>query len=314
VVLNIMDTSSLLRFLNPRYGPVTSIISAPYPSFWSRVLWHSSATLHPDLKLSPGARVLESCGSGWSGDKQESQCKAVTEAVERWAFSYYQKFPDKAGLALDNTSTGFAALPGTFDQAQLYVNAYCEALERWTLNSIWDNSSIPLNSVALKRGPLIEMFSKFKGRLHCFKTIFDVSDLDFFAKKEAAFFFCIFETSTGGAIPGSACGIDEEKTLQRALVEALIHTRVLNRLKEYPPDSLKDILERRILFFGNDPAGFAKVKERIDSGASNPPPAKPPMVFSKQLPGPWNPEILVHRVILKDSLPFSSGGAERFVI
>ena len=40
----------------------------------------------------------------------------------------------------------------------------------------------------------------------------------------------------------------------------------------------------------------------------------PEIIFSKCLDGPWNPEVLVHRVLVKDSKPVTSGGIDRFVI
>jgi len=219
------------------------------------------------------------------------------------------KLPDFLG------STGFAALPHDLGIAQLRRNAYCESLERWILNSIWDQGNIPLEKVEIREDLYKRIFSGFKGRLHCFKVVIDsVSEIDFFENKNAVFYYCILETPTGGAIPGSACGCEDDPTVFRAILETFTNTVVCKRLAKYSLAELTDILEQRIVFFANDSQGFAKVTERINSKSGFRKLKPPPIEFSSQLPGPWNPEIEIYRIVLKGSFPFVSGGINRFVI
>lgn len=309
-----MSDSTLLRFLNPQTGPVVSIVSVPYPSIWRRKLWHSRAALHPQYVLRRGSKVMDSCGSGWSTDKQESQSKAITEAVERWALAHFSEFPEKAGLDIDNTSTGFAALPASFSKDHLRQNAYCEALERWTLDSLWNDSNIPIERVIPEERTLHSLFDKFHGHLHCFRAIFDATDIDFFSSNPIVFYLCLFETQEGGVLPGSACSIDSKKAEQRALTEAFMHALAFDRLRKQNPATITDILEQRICFFGKDPLGYKTLEAHLKINGTITILQKPNMIFSLELQGPWNPEIAIWRVILENTKPFMDGGVHRFMI
>lgn len=309
-----MSAFRLLRFLNKEQGPVTAITTVPYPGMWNARLWHSTSTLHPAYVSPNSGKVMLSTGSGWSADKEESQAKAVTEAVERWALFFYQK--DLAGAALDkdNTTTGFAALPEEAPAARLVLNAYSEALERWLVSSIWDAANIPLAEVEADPGIFRKFFNKLDGRLHCFRAGVKVPGGLVPGVETLEFCLYVFETGQGGAVPGSACGDNWETVSHRALTEVFTHATAFRRLENQPSDLISDILERRLLCFGADPCGFDKVSERLRRGAGAVMPAAPAVIFSQRLAGPWNPEISIHRVVLKDSPSFVSGGKERFVI
>lgn len=309
-----MSESRLLRFLDPHLGPVISLISVPYPSYWSRKLWHSRAVLAPNLILRHGSKVCAQGGSGWDKEKQKSQSKAITEAIERWALFYYSTSPEKAGLDIDNTSTGFAALPEEYGEERLRVNSYCEALERWVLNAIGERPDLRFESVPIDDGELAGLFKEFKGQLYCYRTAFDISDAGFPSSRKAFFSICLFKTREGGVLPGSACGVEPDMVMGRAMTEAFMHARAFERLKKHKPADIVDILEQRIVFFGKDPEGFSKISNRLLSGRSADNFKKPEILFSKRLPGPWDPEISVYRIILTESKPFMDGGVDRFLI
>lgn len=309
-----MSAIRLLRFINKEHGPVTGIISVPYPSLWTARLWHSTAALHHASVRPYSGRVLVSAGSGWSQDREESQAKAVTEAVERWAYFLYQKNMCDAALDKDNTTTGFAALPEEVPVARLTLAAYSEAVERWVVSSIWDTSDIPLTEAEADPGVFRKLFKKLDGRLHCFRARLKTSGEPVPVGDTLEFCLYVFETTQGGAVPGSACGDNWAIVSQRALTEVFTHATAFRRLEKQPSSAVSNILERRLLYFGADPRGFDKVVERLRRGSGKIMPETPPVIFSRQLPGPWNPEISIHRVVLKDTPPFVSGGVDRFVI
>lgn len=311
-----MSASKLMRFLDPHKGPVVSLVSAPYPSFWSRKLWHSSAILHPSIQssLSTNTTILKSCGSGWSSDKQESQSKAITEAVERWALSTYSQWPQKAALDIDPTSTGFSALPCSFSRDESRAISYCEALERWALNSIWDNADIPLERTSLSDEVLLGLFRNLQGQVHLYRTEFVDTKLTPRSTFKTNFYFCLFETSAGGVIPGSACGVDAAATARRAALEAFTHARAYFCLKKLPDGEISNILEKRLLHFGDLKHGFVEISKRLSAGTASTVKSTPDIIFSGELAGPWNPEIFVYRIVLRGSPAFLSGGIERFVI
>lgn len=310
-----MSASILLKFVNPKAGPIISISSTPYPNFWRRGLWHSTAQLHPDWNPGSPAKIFGACGGGWSPDKEQSQCKAVTEAIERWAYRYYSRFsPDTAGFDMDPTSNGFAALPHLLGKDRLIMNAYCEALERWALNRICDRSGLKLYDCLVEDNNPMKLFAGLKGRLHCLGANLLTRSSGQLQPREVVFYLCIFETMTGGAIPGSACGEHALSTMGRALSETFINVMAFNRMKKRKLTAFEDILEQRLYHFGNSMEGYAAVMRMIKKSNSDARHRTPEIIFSKGLDGPWNPEVLVHRVLVKDSKPVTTGGIDRFLI
>ncbi|OGR77566.1 MAG: hypothetical protein A2X40_06700 [Elusimicrobia bacterium GWC2_65_9] len=260
--------------------------------------------------------VLRPCGAGWSSDKEESQCKAVTEAVERWAFRYCSKHsPAEADLDVNPTTDGFAALPATLGEERLFIHAYCEALERWGLSRLWDHGDIAFRRVRPHNDQVLKLFARFPGQLHCFEAIVKLDRSNQTLATQLVFCLCVFETPTGGAIPGSACGAHSQIALERAMLEAYVHVRAFARMKDCNVESFENMIEKRLCFFGNQTRGYAMVKERIQETASPGPINPPDIAFSKRLDGPWNPEVLVHRVMISgDSRAANDAALERFLI
>jgi hypothetical protein len=311
-----MSASILLKFVNPNTGPVVSISSTPYPDLLRRWIWQSTARLHPDCGLSgPQLQVFGACGGGWSKDKEQSQCKAITEALERWAYRHYYRFSQKAAaLDIDPTSNGFAALPCSFGETQVVINAYCEAMERWILNRIWDQGNIELHKIAVEENKITKLFAGFKGKLHCLGITFQSRNIDQITSMETVFRLFIFETETGGTIPGSACGNNLQSVTERALLETFINVTAFDLMRKRNLTAFDDILEQRLYHFGNSNQGYSEVEKMILRPSARPFNETPEVIFSKRLAGPWEPEVLVHRVVLDGSMPFTAGGIGRFVI
>jgi hypothetical protein len=259
---------------------------------------------------------MRPCGGGWSVDKEESQCKAVTEAVERWAFLHCSKHsPAEAGLDVNPTTDGFAALPASLGEERLVIHAYCEALERWGLNRLWDDGDIAFRRVKPQDDRLLKLFAPFPGELHCFEAAASLDRSCPIPTTQLTFCLCVFETPTGGAIPGSGCGVSPQATLERAVLEAYVHARAFAKMKDRGVESFENLTEKRLCFFGSQARGYAMVKERIKESACPEPFKAPDIAFSKRLNGPWNPEVLVHRVMLSgDPKAATDPALERFLI
>jgi len=310
-----VSTTELLRFISPRSGPIVAITSAPYPSSWRRRLWYSTAKLHPRWQ-DPTRKcgVLLFGGGGWSTDKEESQCKAVTEAIERWAFRYYAiSHPEEIGFESDPTTNGFAALPAAMGSRPLIRHAYHEALERWALNRFWDEGNISFNEVTPPQDA-VSLFGQFKGRVSCYVAALQDQSPKALRAGTISFCLAIFTNDAGGVVPGSACGDDLAATTMRASLEAYIHARAAANLKGKAPLRQLDITEQRLLHFSTSALAGASVKERLLLSRTSVPRPTPPIMFSKHLPGPWEPEIRVHRVLVADSKPITCGGIDRFII
>jgi len=311
-----MSASTLARFINPKTGPIISIVSTPYPGFFSRRFWQSAARLHPDCgACGMKTKIFVPCGGGWSRDKEVSQCKAVSEAIERWAFRYYCRGEKgNAGLDIDPTSNGFAALPAFLGEDRLITGAFCEAVERWALGRMWDHGDIGLMETESLESPATELFECSKGKLHCFMTKFLAAKPGQVCREEVTFCLCIFETSEGGAIPGSACGTDRSSVFERAAAEAFVNLSAFNSMRKKKIGVFEDILEKRLHFFGSRPDGYKEVSGKLNRSGGTASCEVPEVIFSKRLSGPWEPEVLVHRVLVDNARLVTFGGADRFVL
>ena len=306
----------LLRFIEKDKGPILSIASTPYPSFFRRHLWHSTAELHPDLFLGNAKlAVMRYCGGGWSSDKEESQRKAVTEAVERWAFfDYSRNSPGQAGIDMDASSNGFAAIPSEMGPEPAIINAYCEALERWILNRIWDFGDVALERQALKNKSLIQMIKPLSPHISCYSLDISPEKVVESMSSPIIFSLCLLKTGVGGAISGAACSSSPEIALERASLEAYLHAVTYSRMVKARLTSFENIIEKRLFHFAGLSEGHAAVMERLKVSCKPAPMKSPGILFSKTLPGPWEPEIVVHRVLLNGSRPILDGGVDRFFI
>lgn len=305
---------SLVRFLDPATGPATTLESAPYPSYWRRLIWHSTARLHSNLDSAEAKlKILDFASGGWSRDREESQCKAIVEAVERWAAHHYLRVaPATAALDSDPSSTGFAAMPAQLGEDRLICAAYCEALERWALSRLWDRGEFPVEEIHPVDPILIAVLPESHET-----TCFFVADLrpaapELTGERRVSFALCLIRTNEGGVLPGAACALDRAAAVEHAACEARIH---LNAFRKIDRDiSLSDIIERRIRYFGQRPDGFDTVLRRLSISPNPPPVLAPAPAFNRRLPGPWEPEVLVRRVIVGQSRPFAEGGEDRFLI
>ena len=306
---------ALRRFVDPDEGPITAIESAPYPSFWSRQLWHSVAPLHErwvpkDEKL----LVMRYAGGGWSRDREESQCMAVTEAVERWALRHYTlNSPSDAGLDIDPTSNGFAALPASMGEERLVSSAYCEALERWVLAQIWDQGEFPVSVLALGDSIAASLLPAAHGECRYYTAVLKPASQAAGADR-LHFVLCLVKTALGGVLPGSACGSDPKRTLERAACEARVHVNAFKRMRPLRGAVLPSLLERRLRHFAEHPKGFDMVMRRLNVLSAPSDVEAPAPVFNRRLRGDWEPEILVHRVMVQQALHLQEGGLERFLI
>jgi hypothetical protein len=306
----------LLRFIDKEKGPVLWICSAPAPNYFKRWFWYSTGKLHPEWGC-PGSayEFFLNGGGGWSRSKEESQRKAVTEAVERWAIKVLMRnSPGAAGLRKDPSSNGFAALPAEFANNDLIMNSYSEAIERWALERTCGAGDIPLQRVIPKDDRLIRIFNK-----HCFSPLFFqagfIADkIHALGIKEVRFCLCLLKTQGGGIIPGSACGLDEDSCFRRAALEAYAHAETLKKMIKRGSAPTNHLLEKRLWHFGTSQTGWRDFERRLNQIDRLVFYKTPDLYFHGAVEGPWNPEIAVYRVLLEGCSHFYEGGVSRFMI
>ena len=102
--------------------------------------YEAYCNLVPGLKSSISSFSLYSNVDGMGSDQNKSVAyfKAISEAMERWAFYSLtsSQHRNDFGFDIDSTSSGFAAFPGFTKRPAAYY-ARLEALERWALVSWW---------------------------------------------------------------------------------------------------------------------------------------------------------------------------------
>ena len=307
---------SLRRFVDPTDGPITSIQSAHYPGFWRRRIWHSAAPLHERwIPKERKLQVLHYAGGGWSRDREESQCKAVTEAIERWALRFFAlNAPNEAALQLDPTSNGFAALPVSLGEDRLITGAYCEAVERWALARLWDEGDFPVREIVSDDPVLAALLPASFGESRFFEAVLKPTAPHLSAGDGLYFVLCLVRTAAGGVLPGSACGLHPNEVLERAAGEARIHINAYKRLSSMSGVGLTNLTEQRLRYFAEKPDGFDMIKRRLTISADPHIMTAPPPAYSRRLRGKWEPEVAVHRVMVEQRMHLQEGGLERFLI
>lgn len=315
----------LFRFLNREMGPIVKLQTQE----WGKAIspfFYSKAQLSPQISRSYRVNdLLGFGGGGWSRSRLESQEKAITEAIERWAFLFCMENSfDDVGLELDPTSNGFAALPAGLGEDRCFLHSACEAIERYILCSIWEQKNVqlkPLNwRTALSVG-FRSVFTDFLDGLVLYEYSFLAhSEQKLFTQVgnnwgSIKFVLALRFQHGGGVVCGSACGIDSLALPERAALEAFNHQRVLNAFKanDLPPGAT--ITDQRLLHFGRNRDAELRVKETIDLNVStNEVLPRPEFTLVKKLQGPWLPEVMVTRVLVANSLPITEGDQWRFLI
>ena len=164
--------------------------------------------------------INEDIFTGFSNEKEIAVLKALSERTERYAFIEGHKSRDIA--CATERSDGFAALPFSFSNDEVRVNAINEAVERFVWSTWWDNSDIAFESIKLKQSDARIQNSEY------LKTVFSSLDLEFIeivtpkiAVPDFEVQILIGKIKGKGYISGGACGNpnDSQNTFNRAMDE-----------------------------------------------------------------------------------------------
>lgn len=307
----------LLRFLDKDKGPIIRLTTNPIGN--SNEFLYSFATLSE--KVTKGFRssdILKFGGSGWSSDRLISQEKAITEAIERWAFKeYLDNNPEDSGIEIDNTSNGFSALPIHFKIEDAYLHSYCECVERYLLCQFADDKVFKLNSLDSSCSEL-KLFDLEKGTLTSYVSSIELESKEtvgFYRQKEIYFVLSLFWLENAGVVVGSACNKDLEQAHKKSLQECYMHLMAALRLKNQILSYQVSITDKRLKNFAESPERSLAIKDRVNSFCNSTKVAKiPKITFIKELPGDWNPEVHVVRILLEGARPLTEGDEWRFLI
>lgn len=225
-------------------------------------------------------------GSGTASSPLVARCKAVSEALERWAHAARHASPERArwGFDVDPSSNGMAAFPGLFAR-QARRAAWFEAVERFNLLHWWE------------------------GRLAAHERPSpwpDVSALVIASDLPGVTVVLQRVAADGWAAYGHAAAADFPAACHKAVVELERHAFALRHFLpvgavpgggvQAGASHLHPIEQRCHFFAGTE--GQALFRERVRAGLTGPR-ARPRLVFDGVVPGPWERYAHVWRVVFE---------------
>lgn len=275
-------------------GPVARIEAGWFPVRGRQVVL-ANATLKSGL-VRKGPVVLFSSADGTGTDPVATVArhKAISEAMERWAFHALVRSPQAAeyGFDVDPSSTGMSAFPGLLPR-QARRAAVLEAVERFSLISWWDG--------------------RVDGRV--FQTDWPgVSAIAIDGPFGGVTVVAYARTEWGGYVYGHAAEESFGSACERAVMELARHEWILRArwLSRVAGESVEptNIFERRCLFFATD-EGHALFQARLRCRVSGAAP-EPEVVCDRDLPGPWSEYATVWRFALRPPSDGYLHGGDRY--
>lgn len=275
-------------------GPVEKVETGPMP-VRGRTMILANATLVPGLTNS-GPRYLYSAadGSGTDPTASVARYKAVSEALERWAYHTIWNSDEAAryGFDVDPSTAGMAAFPGILAR-QARRSAVLEAVERYSLIAWWEGYA---NAQPFETDwPGVSAIA---------------IDGPFGGVTVVAYARCEW----GGYVYGHAAEESFSGACERAVAELARHELVLRShwLASFggalPTPS--NILERRCLFFASS-EGHNEFLQRVKRRSSRRMPV-PDVVCDCEVPGPWSEYATVWRFGVRQLSDGYIRGGERY--
>ncbi len=250
-------------------GPIQRTENAGTLEIAGHVETQVNAFLKPELAAGKMSHAVygSADGTGSSENPAVAQHKAISEALERWAFLATQRSGEKGkyGFEHDRSSNGMAAFPGLKFQAR--SAAYYEALERWALIGWWAGH-----------------LDATRHRLPGYENMGAVR-IDHGRPEEVVILYR--KTESGFVSYGHAAGRTLPSAAAKAAVELARSEFVLARHRAKGVlGTISNFMERRAIHFSDDD-GFAEFNDRLDRKADKAPPVWK-TIFDGEIPGPWS--------------------------
>jgi hypothetical protein len=224
-------------------------------------------------------------GTGTSKHKHIAVYKAVSEAIERWAYfnTCSSVTASTYGFDSDSSTSGMAAYPGLF-KCQARKLALCEAMERWNVCSWWEkkveHEKVAENSIVIKNS---------KTNLETTLT---------WTKHLSGNFFAY----------GFACAPNPADSLEKARIEMNRNLSVLSKFfakhnaetEETRCFLIKNLdlkTEKRLVFFSTE-FGHNIFLKRLAASVSNSM-ANSRLLIDTEIPGPWTKYATVWRCLFE---------------
>lgn len=250
-------------------GPIQRVENAGTLDIAGRPEVQVNAFLRPELSAGKMGHSVygDADGTGSAASAAVAQHKAISEALERWAFLAVHNSGDagKYGFTHDRSSNGMAAYPGLKYQAR--EAARSEAVERWAIISWW-SGHLEASTEALPGYADFGAVRILHGQ-----------------PREVVILYR--KTPTGIYAYGHAAAASLEEAAGKAAVELARTEFVLARYRAKGAlGNVSNFMERRAVYFSS-PEGFAEFSERLNRRPDKPAPVWK-TIFDGEVPGPWS--------------------------
>lgn len=220
-------------------------------------------------------------GSGASQFKNVATYKAISEALERYAFYYYVEDYSKLGsFDVNPTTTGMAAFPHFFTK-YARENAINESIERWAIHE-FNLGNLPIkehfcNVSSLKSYEIVVPFENVHVSLLYMRT------QDF-------------------SVYGFAADKTFELSFQKSIIELERNYRVLKNQNAFllPIDDLSYKIDRNLIYFSSK-EGSEMFEDLIKKSPRKILSKTPKVLCDLELKGPWSEYTKVWRHVLENS-------------
>lgn len=223
-------------------------------------------------------------GAGTSHSQSIAIHKAISEALERWAFyETIERFPRGYSFDENPSTTGIAAFPDvTCFRAR--KNAILEASERWALHEFW-RESLPV----IEHRVVVPNLRHFEIKTN-FKSI-TISLLMY--ENEEQFFYAF------------ASGMHLTQSFSHALVELSRNIRVLKKFRGSNKkfSDFSDVFDKRLYFFSSNDRNQMFLQKVLN--APNTIKTEPIIACDQEILGEWSQYAKVWRFLYKNSFPDS---------
>ena len=268
-------------FVAENGGPITQIDYGHGDFLGER--WHlSRALLREEFQHPMGKRLRlfhPADGSGVGKTRLEARSKAISEALERWAYFSTSSGPDRTlyGYPYADSTKGMAAFPGMLPR-QARRLAVAEAFEYFTIDAWWGGS---LQHWQVERDDATIVFIEQPHFSGCVAVAIRPLGLDDYA-----------------AAYGMGSGATPAEAEVKAQLEAC-RLQTLLELRDRSVTRAKPILpaEQQLLFRASH-EGYRMVRDRLASSPWRSAP-QPKIVFDGPVSGPWNKYTHVWRYALE---------------
>ncbi|MDO8543526.1 MAG: hypothetical protein Q7S40_24055 [Opitutaceae bacterium] len=275
-------------------GPIAAVETGLFPVRGRKVTLANARLVAGLTPRQPMALYSDADGTGTHPVPSIARHKAISEALERWAFHATVRSERAAdfGFDVDPSSTGMAAFPGLLPR-QARRSAVLESVERFSLMAWWEgraegrtfDTDWPGVSAVVINGPF--------GGL----TVIT------YARSE-----------WGGYVYGHAAEESFSAACERAVAELARHEWILRSAWLAAAAGARrtptHIFERRCMFFASD-EGHELFRQRVVARPSGSMP-KPEILCDAEIPGDWDDYATVWRFALRPPSDGYLRGGERY--